>query len=231
MPCTRDADAGTSWAARWWPAIARVPAPAAHALRIDPCAPDCARSATCCSTVANSSCAALLRCARGDPARAALRIHYHAANDFAGARNAHSRSSAGLRTASSHAGRLFTRACRAATLRAANRPRRLAEFATASSNRASRRIPTFAVQSGRHEFDGQMPDWSRAALEADVAELQSQLAGLAKVRRGRTDARAAIRARVPRMGHRSGNLLAGERRRSRTAIRPGTSTGSILRCT
>jgi hypothetical protein len=30
--------------------------------------------------------------------------------------------------------------------------------------------PYFAVQSGRHEFDGQMPDWSRAALEANVAQ-------------------------------------------------------------
>jgi uncharacterized protein (DUF885 family) len=30
--------------------------------------------------------------------------------------------------------------------------------------------PYFAVQAGRHEFDGQMPDWSRAALEADVAQ-------------------------------------------------------------
>jgi hypothetical protein len=30
--------------------------------------------------------------------------------------------------------------------------------------------PYFAVQAGRHEFDGKMPDWSRAALEADVAQ-------------------------------------------------------------
>src|SRR5262245_58796404 len=38
--------------------------------------------------------------------------------------------------------------------------------------------PYMAVQSGRHEFDGQMPDWSRAALEADAAGLRSQLAEL-----------------------------------------------------
>ena len=38
--------------------------------------------------------------------------------------------------------------------------------------------PYFAVQSGRHEFDGQMPDWSRAAIEADVAKLRTQLAEL-----------------------------------------------------
>ena len=40
--------------------------------------------------------------------------------------------------------------------------------------------PYFAVDSGRHEFDGQMPDWSRAALEANVAQLREQLAGLDK---------------------------------------------------
>ena len=40
--------------------------------------------------------------------------------------------------------------------------------------------PYFAVQAGRHEFDGQMPDWSRAALEADVAALRGTQAELAK---------------------------------------------------
>jgi len=34
--------------------------------------------------------------------------------------------------------------------------------------------PAFAVQSGRHEFDGRVPDWSRAAIEADVAALRAQ---------------------------------------------------------
>jgi hypothetical protein len=40
--------------------------------------------------------------------------------------------------------------------------------------------PAFAVQSGRHEFDGQMPDWSRAAFEADVAAMRVQRADLQK---------------------------------------------------
>ncbi|HEU4781182.1 MAG TPA: DUF885 domain-containing protein [Steroidobacteraceae bacterium] len=40
--------------------------------------------------------------------------------------------------------------------------------------------PYFAVQSGRHDFDGKMPDWSRAALDADVAELRSFAGELAK---------------------------------------------------
>ncbi|MCH2458532.1 MAG: DUF885 domain-containing protein, partial [Henriciella sp.] len=28
--------------------------------------------------------------------------------------------------------------------------------------------PTFAVSQGRHEFDGQLPDWSDAGLEAQI---------------------------------------------------------------
>lgn len=32
--------------------------------------------------------------------------------------------------------------------------------------------PMFAVQSGRHEFDGQMPDWSRAGITAEISRLQ-----------------------------------------------------------
>jgi uncharacterized protein (DUF885 family) len=35
-----------------------------------------------------------------------------------------------------------------------------------------KRDPYFAVQAGRHEFDGQMPDWSRAAIDADITELR-----------------------------------------------------------
>ncbi|MEJ0085600.1 MAG: DUF885 domain-containing protein [Pseudomonadota bacterium] len=38
--------------------------------------------------------------------------------------------------------------------------------------------PYFAVDSGRHEYDGLMPDWSRDALEADVAQLRAQRASL-----------------------------------------------------
>jgi hypothetical protein len=34
--------------------------------------------------------------------------------------------------------------------------------------------PAFAVQSGRHDYDGHMPDWSRATIEADVAALRAQ---------------------------------------------------------
>jgi hypothetical protein len=38
--------------------------------------------------------------------------------------------------------------------------------------------PAFAVQSGRHDFDGRAPDWSRAALEREVDALRSQLGEL-----------------------------------------------------
>jgi hypothetical protein len=44
-----------------------------------------------------------------------------------------------------------------------------------------KRDPYFAVQAGRHEFDGQMPDWSRAAIEGDVAELRQYRTRLAGV--------------------------------------------------
>src|SRR3954468_11870055 len=40
--------------------------------------------------------------------------------------------------------------------------------------------PYFAVGSGRHEYDGQMPDWSRAAFDADAASLRESLAALGK---------------------------------------------------
>jgi hypothetical protein len=53
-------------------------------------------------------------------------------------------------------------------------------FADAFIESRFRADPSFGVQSGRHEFDGQMPDWSRAALEADVAQLRAQLAELTK---------------------------------------------------
>jgi hypothetical protein len=43
-----------------------------------------------------------------------------------------------------------------------------------------KRDPYFAVQAGRHEFDGQMPEWSRAALEADVAELREFRGAIAR---------------------------------------------------
>jgi len=39
--------------------------------------------------------------------------------------------------------------------------------------------PYFAVQAGRHEFDGQMPDWSGAALDAEVADLRKFQTALA----------------------------------------------------
>jgi hypothetical protein len=39
--------------------------------------------------------------------------------------------------------------------------------------------PYFAVQAGRHEFDGKMPDWSRAALDAEVGQLRKTSTELA----------------------------------------------------
>ena len=31
--------------------------------------------------------------------------------------------------------------------------------------------PQWAVFQGRHEYDGQLPDWSRAAIEKEIARL------------------------------------------------------------
>ncbi|MBV9697638.1 MAG: DUF885 domain-containing protein [Gammaproteobacteria bacterium] len=45
------------------------------------------------------------------------------------------------------------------------------QFAQRFIEESFRADPYFAVTQGRHEFDGQMPDWSRAALEAEVQRL------------------------------------------------------------
>ena len=54
------------------------------------------------------------------------------------------------------------------------------EFAAGFIEARFKADPYFAVQSGRHEFDGRMPDWSRAAIEADITELRAQLEALQK---------------------------------------------------
>ncbi|MEO7257683.1 MAG: DUF885 domain-containing protein, partial [Sphingomicrobium sp.] len=37
--------------------------------------------------------------------------------------------------------------------------------------------PPFAATSGRHEFDGQLPDWSEAGIAREAAELSAAIAG------------------------------------------------------
>ncbi|HET9863873.1 MAG TPA: DUF885 domain-containing protein [Steroidobacteraceae bacterium] len=44
--------------------------------------------------------------------------------------------------------------------------------------------PGFAVQSGRHEFDGQTQDWSRAALDADIGALRASRDAMRKFEAG-----------------------------------------------
>ena len=34
--------------------------------------------------------------------------------------------------------------------------------------------PDFAVQAGKHEFDGQMPDWSEGGLKREIARLHAE---------------------------------------------------------
>lgn len=62
---------------------------------------------------------------------------------------------------------------------AAAKPAVEADFVTAFIDARMKRDPYFGAQSGRHEFDGQMPDWSRAGIEADIAELRDFKARLA----------------------------------------------------
>jgi hypothetical protein len=52
------------------------------------------------------------------------------------------------------------------------------EFVDAFIESRFKADPYFAVDSGRHEFDGRMPDFSRAALDANIAQLRGQLAEL-----------------------------------------------------
>jgi hypothetical protein len=54
------------------------------------------------------------------------------------------------------------------------------EFAAAFIESRFEADPAFAVQSGRHEFDGRMPDWSRASIEADVTALRARRTELQK---------------------------------------------------
>jgi uncharacterized protein (DUF885 family) len=53
-----------------------------------------------------------------------------------------------------------------------------AGFAEAFIESRFKAEPNFAVAAGRHEFDGKLPDWSRAALDADLVQLRAQLAEL-----------------------------------------------------
>jgi Bacterial protein of unknown function (DUF885) len=54
--------------------------------------------------------------------------------------------------------------------------------------------PTFAANAGRHEFDGQMPDWSPSGIENDIAHLHKQRVAAASY----TDAQLAPRERFER---------------------------------
>jgi uncharacterized protein (DUF885 family) len=51
-----------------------------------------------------------------------------------------------------------------------------ADFMNAYIEETFRANPTFAVSSGRHEFDGQLPDWSPAGIAADAARLRNAIA-------------------------------------------------------
>ena len=50
------------------------------------------------------------------------------------------------------------------------------DFASAFIEGYFKSHPFFAAQAGRHEFDGQMPDWSAAGIQAEVERLKEQRA-------------------------------------------------------
>lgn len=52
--------------------------------------------------------------------------------------------------------------------------------------------PAFAVAAGRHEFDGQLPDWSRDGIAAEIARLHAARAIAAGVDPARLSARQAF---------------------------------------
>jgi uncharacterized protein (DUF885 family) len=62
----------------------------------------------------------------------------------------------------------------------AQRPRQRAEtwpaFMQRYIDQDFRANPAFAVQQGKHEFDGQLPDWSETGLRNEVARLRSAIA-------------------------------------------------------
>ena len=52
--------------------------------------------------------------------------------------------------------------------------------------------PPFAVDSGRHEFDGKLPDWSKAGIAANIARLHETRDSVAKFDTSRLDAALAF---------------------------------------
>jgi hypothetical protein len=57
--------------------------------------------------------------------------------------------------------------------RAASAPDGWPDFAGAFIESYFKADPLFAVDSGRHEFDGQMPDWSAAGIAAEIGRLRA----------------------------------------------------------
>ncbi len=48
------------------------------------------------------------------------------------------------------------------------------QFRDASLESYFKAHPVFAVSAGRHEFDGQLPDWSKAGIAAEIARLHAE---------------------------------------------------------
>lgn len=56
--------------------------------------------------------------------------------------------------------------------------------------------PDFAVRSGRHEFDGKLPEWSSAGIKKEIERLRAEKARVSKFEDSGLDTRQIGRAHV-----------------------------------
>ncbi len=89
--------------------------------------------------------------------------------------------------------------------------------------------PPFAVDSGRHEFDGKLPDWSKDGIAGNIARLHAARDAAAKV--DTTHLEPALAFERDYMIARIDRELFWLETSCRSRTRPGTSMGSIRPCT
>ena len=105
------------------------------------------------------------------------------------------------------------------------------QFASRFLEAYFRAEPKFAVEAGRHEFDGQMPDWSADGIAAQVALLKRLRAEAAAFSDAQLTAAGALRARASVYGDRQRAVLAGARALSLHQSGLVHRTGWIRTCT
>ena len=94
-----------------------------------------------------------------------------------------------------------------------------------------RHNPDFAVTQGRHEYDGQLPDWSGTGLANRASFARSTIAAAQAFDPAGLSARGAVRARLSDVGDARRPVLARRSPTSRTPTRLIMSASSIRRST